>query len=131
MKYEEGDDPHKDEELITFIEEDEPLSPETTNMELVPTFQLRSTMLSAAVEAMEKEEDEEYSSNEHAAAIAKEIPKDLEVDFHMVDLGVLYDRFNSDGNNGITMQLAAKRFQADGPNMLSARNYGYIWKVIN
>ena len=85
---------------------------------IAASFKLRSALISAAVESVDKDAITKPAPNEVAAEALKEIPADLEVDYHTTDLPKLYERYNTDGTNGLSTEVAKKRLASDGPNTL-------------
>lgn len=63
--------------------------------------------------------------------IERDIQKDLEIDYHKIDVNELVRRFDTDAQDGLTEDVAKKRLAEYGPNEVALRNkYLWIWKLI-
>ncbi|KAL0489076.1 sodium/potassium-transporting ATPase subunit alpha [Acrasis kona] len=68
---------------------------------------------------------------ETAEEVVPDIKKDLEIDYHAVDLKVLESRFSTSAELGLTQSSASSKLRKNGPNTISVGNrFEKVFKII-
>jgi sodium/potassium-transporting ATPase subunit alpha len=60
-----------------------------------------------------------------------EIQKDLDIDYHIVSVPELIQRYDTNEEEGLTEELAKRKLAENGPNVIQQKSrFHYLWKIL-